>query len=163
MKYFLANIFLLLGHCLAQAATINVTPNAAGTSLKQAVAKAQPNDVLLVQAGVYYAKELILDKKLHLKGVGWPVIDGQSKGDIIVIKAEGCIVEGFTIKNSGYSGYNDVTALRILNTRHATVRNNKFLNNFFAVYSQNSSKSIIQNNVIKSNVFASQQLFGQYL
>ncbi len=154
MKQIVSLISLLFYFGFCFSATIQVYPNAAGTALKLAVDKAKAHDVLLVHAGIYFAQELILNKQLHLKGVGSPIINGQSKGNMVIIKAAGCIFEGFVVKNSGFSGYNDVAALRLLNTNNVIVRNNKFYNNFFAIYSQNSSKCIIQNNVIKSNAIS---------
>lgn len=131
--------------------TIQIYPSKDGKSLILAVKAAKHGDTLKVHKGIYHALELTIDKKLHLVGFGRPVIDGRKKGSILILTAPGSSISGFEIKNSGYSGYNDIAALRILNTRNVRVTDNHFKNNLFAIYNQSSDKTLIAGNRVISD------------
>ena len=73
---------------------------------------------------------------------------------IIKIKSDQIIIEGFEITHSGSSGYMDIAALRILNARKVTVRNNRFDETFFAIYSQHATNCLISGNEIHSNAIS---------
>ena len=62
-----------------------------------------PGDTIMVESGMY-AETIRIDKKISLIGVdsggGSPVIDAGKKGTALEFVADGCAVEGFTIRNS---------------------------------------------------------------
>jgi nitrous oxidase accessory protein len=60
-------------------------------------------------------------------------------------------VEGFHFSNSGFSGYEDVAGLRLMQCRNVTVMNNRFTNTFFGIYGQHAVNCIIQNNTFLSS------------
>ncbi len=60
---------------------------------------------MLVQRG-FYPAHLVITKRLHLKGIGRPKLDGGNTGDVIRIKSPDVVIEGFIVSNSG----NDLTA-----------------------------------------------------
>lgn len=144
-------ILIFLTSLTVTGRTIQVYPSKDGQSLTRAVSNAKSGDTLLVNTGMYYALELQINKKLHLKGKGRPIIDGRKKGNILILSAAGSSISGFEIRNSGYSGYNDIAALRVLNTRNVKVVNNHFKNNLFAIYNQYSNRTLIANNTVVSD------------
>lgn len=149
LRVFILLIFLYNGNSTGR--VTHVYPAKNGENLPSAILSAKPGDTLLIHKGIYYARDLKIDKKLHLIGVGMPVIDGRKKGNILIITAPGSSITGFEIRNSGYSGYNDIAALRVLNTRNVTVANNHFKQNLFAIYNQYSNKTRITGNRVSSD------------
>lgn len=88
----------LLMHA-AFAATLAVHP---GERIGAAIAAAQPGDTVLVQRG-RYEENLRIDKRLALRGVGRPTIDGGLAGDVIRVAAPDVTISGFSIVDSGAS------------------------------------------------------------
>lgn len=120
-------------------------------SIKEAISKASAGDTILIYPGVYKEGQIILTKKLFLKGINFPVLDGEKKVEILTIRSDGAIVEGLHLRNSGHSSYNDIAGLRIADSRSVIVRNNKVDFSYFGIYSQHATASIISNNVLNSD------------
>ena len=146
--YILFHLLFLQLNFIAGAKTITVEN---GQRIKDAIALANHGDVIRIMPGTYREKGIIINKKVILYGVGNPVLDGEKKYEIITITEDDVIIQGITIINSGYSSLNDLAGIRILNARNVTIRNNRFENNFFAIYCQHATKAFISNNVISSN------------
>ena len=144
-------ITLQLAVVPAAAATWNVRPSGPLTSIREAIKNAKPGDTILVHAGTYREKTITIDKAIVLKGVGWPVLDGERKYEIIAIKSNGVVVEGFSVQHSGYSSYNDIAAIRIYNARNVVVKNNRLDDTFFGIYSQHATSCTISGNILRSN------------
>jgi len=120
-------------------------------SIQQAIDKAMSGDTILVQPGIYRQQTITVNKPLYLKGIGYPVLDGQKKYEIVAIKSDRVIVEGFAVQHSGYSSYNDIAAIRIYNSRQVIVRNNKLDDTFFGIFCQHATACLIEGNQLRSN------------
>lgn len=142
-----ALIFITSG---LMAAVIRVSPDGPVRSIRQAISQAKAGDTILVNAGLYRESNIVIDKPLTLRGTGYPVIDGEKKQEIINIKSNHVLLEGFLVQHSGYSSYNDIAAIRIINARNVTIRNNKLDDTFFGIYSQHSNNCLISGNTLRS-------------
>jgi len=129
--------------------TITVHPGP-DRPLQQAITKAAPGDTIEVSPGTYPEKGLLITKPVFLKGVGYPVLDGENKYEILTIRSNKVTLQGFVIRNSGYSGWNDIAGIRIVESRHVTIRQNKFEDTYFGLYCQNSDSCILENNQFHS-------------
>jgi nitrous oxidase accessory protein len=142
--------FVLLGQIgTLEARTITVETQGAITSIKVAIVRAQAGDTILVKAGTYKEGLITIDKPLVLMGENYPIIDGESKGEIIHIKSDDVVIEGFSIINSGTSSFEDLAAVRIITSKHVTIRNNKLTDTFFGILSQFSTHSTIEGNILQ--------------
>ena len=54
-------------------------------SIKEAITKAHPHDVILVSKGMYKENNIIIDKPIKLIGRDLPILDGEKKYEIITI------------------------------------------------------------------------------
>jgi nitrous oxidase accessory protein len=131
--------------------TITVGEGKQFASVKQAIQKAAAGDTVLIYEGVYKEGQIILEKRLVLKGINLPVLDGEKKYEILTIKATGAVVEGILFRNSGRSSYNDIAAVRISDCRYVTVKNNRFEFAFFGIYSQHATACTILGNKLSSD------------
>ena len=76
-------MMMLLSYTKVKAEVITVCSDCEVTSVKKGIALAQDYDSVLVKKGTYYEHDIFVDKPLTLKGEGYPIIDGQKKGEII--------------------------------------------------------------------------------
>lgn len=131
--------------------TITVGKNRQQRSIKSAVDKAVAGDTILIDEGVYKEGQIILTKALVLRGVNYPVMDGEKKYEILTIRANKVVVEGIVFRNSGRSSYMDIAALRIADSRFVTIKNNRFEFAFFGIYSQHATSCTITGNKLTSD------------
>jgi len=142
---------LILSSIMAYAKTWVVRPAGPLKWLQEAINNARPGDTIMVEQGIYRQPTIIVNKPLYIKGIGYPVLDGQKKYEIIDIKSDDVVIEGFAVQHSGYSSYNDIAAIRIINSRRVVIRNNKLDDTFFGVYSQRAVSCTITGNILHSN------------
>lgn len=145
----LISVFLLFVFT-TYAYTIKVGAKQVNTTIQRALERAAKGDTILVEKGIYREENLIINKSIILLGIDHPVLDGQNKFEIISIKANGVIVDGFRIIHSGVSSIEDLAGIKIYNVRDVIIRNNILEDTFFGVYSQYSLNCIIEKNTIQA-------------
>lgn len=151
MRYTLLIIFLFFSGGLI-GSTIPVGSGRAIKSIREAIETAADGDTILVDAGHYKENTLLITKPgLVLKGIGYPVLDGQNKIEIITIKADRVVIDGFKIIDSGVSSLEDLSGIKVYDSNLVSIRNNILENTFFGIYLSNSPKSTIENNRLKAS------------
>ena len=136
-----------LFYCLhVQATVLRVGKGEKFRSVTPAIRAAANGDTVLVQPGSYHEKNLVIDKKIVLKGINYPVLDGESKYEVISIKANGVAVEGMRIVHSGQSSIIDMGGIKIYDSRDVVIRNNILEDTFFGIYTQYGKNCTIENN-----------------
>lgn len=138
-------------HFIAAASTIEVGADRQFKTITGALNAAKDGDQILINKGVYAEGEILINKKVIIKGINSPVLDGRNKSQIIRIEANGVSIEEMVIRNAGYSSSYDWAAIKIVNSQNVVIRNNRLFNNAAGVYLQNTSYSEISNNVIQGN------------
>ena len=114
--------------------TAYVCPNCRQTDLREAIAQAEAGDRIVVRGGTYLQGNLVIDKPLELVGEGWPVLDGGGEVEILTILADDVTVRGFVFRNSGVSHVEDLAALKTSEVANCRIEDNRFYDNFFAIY-----------------------------
>ena len=142
----------------ASAHVIKVGSKHTYKTIKKALLVAQPNDTVIVFEGVYQEGNIVINKPIVFMGINQPVLDGQSKFEILSVKANGVTINGFTIKNSGYATLDDPGGIKVYDSEHITIENNILDNNFFGIYIQYGKHCIIKNNRIKAYGIEEQQI-----
>jgi nitrous oxidase accessory protein len=141
-------IFIWLANvCLAGTITAGTNAN---PTIASALAKAKDGDTVIVMNGTYKESPIQINKRVVLMGKQMPVLDGERKHEILIINVDGVTVEGFHFRNSGFSGYEDVAGLRLMQCRDAVIRNNHFTNTYFGIYGQHAVHCTIQQNTFFS-------------
>lgn len=134
--------------------TIHVKPGKA--AIQAAINNAIAGDTIVIYEGVYNEHDIHVRKKLFISGKGNVVVDGQRKSEIFVLSANGIVLQGLTIQNTGVSSMQDMAAVRIQEAEYVTVRNNRILNNTYGVYVQNGAHCLVRNNIISSGAVSEQ-------
>lgn len=149
MKRNLTILFLLLSNLLF-AHTIRVGQHERITSLQAGIEAAQDGDTVLLQKGLYKEGNIIINKSIILLGEGNPVLDGENKYEILTVSANGIVIKGLTLQNTGYTSLNDLAAIKLVDTWYARVEENTIYNAYFAIHVANSAYCAILHNTIKS-------------
>ena len=130
----------------AMSKTIRAGSNRDYKTIAGAMAAATAGDTILVDAGNYKEKNLIINKKIVLKGINYPVLDGEKKYEIISITADGVVVEGFRVIHSGISSLEDLSGIKMYDCKNVVIKNNILEDTFFGIYTQNGLNCTIENN-----------------
>jgi len=144
-------LLLLLLPALVLAKTWRVGMDGPFRSIQLAVNRALPGDTILVEKGIYWEKGLVIGKPVCVQGIGMPVLDGEHKYEIVSIKSDRVTLEGFDLRNSGFSGWNDIAGIKIYDAKNVVIRSNRLENTFFGIYCQNAVHCTIINNTLHSN------------
>ncbi len=148
MKRITSISFLLFFIYTSEAKTLLVGKQQAVKSVQQAIAIAVNGDTVLVEAGNYHEKNLVINKTIFLIGLNHPVLDGDHQYEIISIKANAVIVDGFKIIHSGVSSIEDFAGIKIYNCRDVVIRNNILEDTFFGIYTQHGLNCTIEKNTL---------------
>jgi nitrous oxidase accessory protein len=159
MKVAVAILLSLLASFSAAGKTIIVGPRQHVTSLKQAIELAKDRDTILLQAGVYKEGALIVTKSLSIIGQNNPVLDGESKYEILLVSGKNILVRGIQFRNSGYSALNDYASVKLVDCANVTLENNTIINSYFAIHISNTTMAVVRNNTISGSP-KSEQLTG---
>ena len=148
MRTFFITSILGLLVCFVHASTLEVCPTCEFSSVKMALAVATDGDEIQVQKGTYQEGQIIVDKKVHLRGIDWPVLDGNNQTEVLTIVASGVTMEGFVIKNVGTSYLEDRAGIRVKKVKNFTIKHNRLLNTFFGIYLEHASDGLISGNEV---------------
>lgn len=139
------------------AAVIPVGKQRQYKTVTAAIAAARAGDTVLVDNGIYFEKNLVINKPLYLKGIGYPVLDGEKKYENISVKSSYVTVDGFLLQHTGVSSITDFAAIKIYESRNVTITNNVINDAFFGIYSQYGTSCIIKGNTLTASAKTEQQ------
>jgi len=128
--------------------TIKVGKNQPVRSIREAINSAAPGDTVLIYPGVYKEGNLFINKSIVLKGVDYPVLDGENKHEILSVSTQNATIEGLKIQNGGRSEIKDIAGILIFDSKNIRVRNNIIDNTNFGIFTQHSKNCFIENNRI---------------
>lgn len=143
---------LIIGLTIIPAATateFTVGPSGSDfSSIQAAINRAFEGDVIFVQSGTYL-ENLQLNKKIALigqdSGAGAPIIEPVKNGTAIEILADGCSIEGFTIRNLDQG-----TGIHVSSNVN-TITKNSFQNNAQGIFLDSAMSNIISHNTITNS------------
>jgi nitrous oxidase accessory protein len=141
-------IFLMTGHT-GFADTLYVSDNTPIRKISEAIDMALKGDVIMVQSGFYQEGNIIINKKLTLIGLNYPVVDGSDSNEVFTIAADSVRLSGFQVQNCGVSYVKDMAGIRIDQHSGCLVEDNRLLNTFFGIYLKNASDCQVRNNTIE--------------
>ncbi|MFN0274320.1 MAG: nitrous oxide reductase family maturation protein NosD [Chitinophagales bacterium] len=119
-------------------------------SIQELINNASAHDTIYIEQNIYSENSLHITKPVTLIGKNFPVLDGQSKNEILLIESNDVTIRGFVFRNSGYSSMKDLSALKIVNAQNVRIESNIFQNNTFAIYLANAIDCRVMNNTISS-------------
>lgn len=121
-------------------------------TIHKAINAARKGDTLLIQKGLYKEHDITIQKKLALIGVGFPVIDADSKYQVFLITSDSVNIKGLQIQNVGKASMTDMAGIKIINAKNVTIQGNRLINNTFGVYLQNATLCTVVDNTIHCEI-----------
>ncbi|MEP7110955.1 MAG: nitrous oxide reductase family maturation protein NosD [Ferruginibacter sp.] len=150
-------IWFLFFYFQAPAKTIRIGATRMYKNITAGIDASAAGDTLLVDPGHYKEKNLVIKKSIVLKGTNYPVLDGEKKYEIISIKANGVVVDGFRIVHSGISSLEDLSGIKVYDSRNVIIKNNILEDTFFGIYTQNGFNCTIEHNQLTATGKEEQQ------
>jgi len=151
MKVSLSIILFLQISLAVVAKEIKVCKQCNYNTISAAIAYASSNDTILILKGTYNESTIVIDKPLVVIGMEGAIIDGKSKGDILLLRANNITVEGLKIENSGSSNVRDFAGIKVENSANCIIKDNELVHNYFAIYLSNSSDCEVSHNKINGH------------
>ncbi|HRK80978.1 MAG TPA: nitrous oxide reductase family maturation protein NosD [Saprospiraceae bacterium] len=148
MRIYIVILFLGIGALGLRAGTVNVCADCPVKTIKEGIRQAQAGDVVLIGSGLYAEGNIVVDKPLTLRGVNYPVIDGQLTEEAFTITADSVTIEGLKIQNSGHNQLKDLAAIRVQRTKGYIIRSNILLNSYFGIYLEYAGAGEVYGNTI---------------
>lgn len=116
-------------------------------TIQQAIAAAQPDDVVRVSAGTYEG-QIVIDKRITLEGVGNPVLRGDGKGSVVIITADDCTMRGLIIEHSGRDLQAEDSGLLLKSSRNL-VEDNELRDVLYGIYLFHSGNNTLRRNKVE--------------
>lgn len=142
----------------ASADTIRVGSRQQIKSITKAIETAKSGDTIFVSEGLYREGNIIIEKSITMIGEKNPILDGESKYEILTLHGKNITVSGFKFINTGIASIKDIAAIKILESSRINILHNIFSNAFFGIYFASSSDCIIENNILEADVNAEHQI-----
>lgn len=110
------------------------------------------NDIIFVYEGTYL-ENVVINKSVTLIGENRDstVVDGGGIDSVVSITVNNVIVNGFTMKNSGMSPYDN--GISVERSSGSVISRNRITNNNDGIGLHYSNNNVISNNIISSNNF----------
>lgn len=144
----LAVLFVMLASARLCGAGILVVDGASGhLALRSAIAAAKPGDTLQVHAGVYEGP-VVLDRRLHLHGMGKPVLRGSGQGSVLTVLAGQCTISGFVIERSGKELASEDSGI-LVKSDDNLIANNELRDVLYGIYLYQSRGNTLRGNLIQ--------------
>jgi parallel beta-helix repeat protein len=126
------------------------------TGIQDAINKASTGDTILVYSGVYN-ENVVVDKSVTLKGIGYPVVDAERSGSVITLTGDSITFEGFNVTNSEGSrsdtlmgGVERGAGIKVSSSNNI-ITDNTASNNDYGIYLYNSNNNTITGNMASNN------------
>lgn len=147
-KYLIVFIYCLQGFTDMCAANLHVGSGQSFSNLKTAIAQAGVGDTVFVHGGTFAEGNWVIDKPIALVGIGFPVLDGQGREEVLTIKSSGVLVRGFQVQHSGVLSTIDLAGIKVLASNHVRIEDNRLYDCNFGIYLSNTvGCSVLRNEV----------------
>ncbi len=120
-------LFLFVFFCfyLMHGNQIKVCDSCEVSSIKEAIALSKDGDEILIMPGIYKEHGIVVNKSIHIKGVDYPVIDGEFKETIFKVTADHFSIKGLEVINVGQSYTKDYAAILVSESDDFVIENNR--------------------------------------
>lgn len=135
--------------CLVLLVGIVVSGQGIGAPPLQLFVEITPAGGVLRPPPGIYAGPVVIRKPITIEGGGEVTVDGEGSGTVISVEAEGSVVRGLTIVNSGDS-HDQVDAGILVTADGVVIEDNTITDSLFGVHLRQVANAVVRNNRIAS-------------
>jgi nitrous oxidase accessory protein len=144
-------LFLIFFQSVIFSKTIQVGSNHKVKTISSALLLAADGDTLLIAPGIYNEGPITINKSVTIIGNNNPVISGDGKYEIFLVKADNVNITRLIFRDAGLNYIKDNAAIKLDNVKNCVISFNKFENNFFGIYLAKSQHCLIEGNILSAN------------
>ncbi len=127
---------------------IEVKPGDNNKSIEKKIQLATNHDTLTFFPGEYELETIIIPKPLIVMGIDFPIIKSKTGNEIITVISDSVQIVGLQLEDVETSFMVDRAAIRIKDSNHFLVSNNRLINTFFGIYLEHAGDGLIENNIV---------------
>jgi nitrous oxidase accessory protein len=157
MKKLSVILVLLFLSLVSSARVIRVGQCEKFRSIRAAIDNASTSDTIYIEKGLYREKNMVINKALTLIGIGFPVLDGEHKYEMLSIRSDFVTIKGLKLIHSGVSSMDDIAGIKIYNRRDVVIEGNIVEDAFFGIYVQAGTHCSIAGNIVTAFSLTEQQ------
>ena len=147
-----ALMLLVPGITQAQAVeSVVVSPTGSVKSIAKAVAMVKPGGLVTVKPGVYREHGIRINRPMRLVGEGFPLLDGEGKGELLLIAADDVTVSGMRLAGVGVSYVEDRAAIRVTSAKRCEISGNRIDDALYGIYLARVEGCDIERNTLLAN------------
>ncbi len=121
---------------------------ASGSTLQARLDRAAPGERIAVAPGVYHG-DLVIDRPVHVVGIGRPLLVGNGSDSVVRIRANDVVFEGFEIDGRGQGDLGgDASGIHVSGER-VVVRDCVIHDTLFGIYLRTANGAIVERNRIR--------------
>lgn len=144
---------LLMADYASAQQTITVFLEGDISTIAEAVAVADSNDVIRLEEGRYNERNILIDKPLTIQGPeeGKAIIDAQGEGFVLMVKADNVTIRNIEVHNAGISFMEDNAGILLEGVNGGLIENVTLRDNFFGIYLSETSDTILRGNTLTAS------------
>lgn len=146
-----ALVLLSFSHLAAQGRELRVCAGCEFKAPSEAIAASRDGDTVLIDGGLHRVGTLAIDRSITLRGINGATLDGESKGHVIDMLADGITIEGLIIENPGVSDMKEFASIHGESVHDCRLRYNVLRNATYGIYLARSERCTIERNVSLGN------------
>lgn len=127
---------------------VNVSTSGPVRSITAALAIVARGGMIMVHPGTYRDTTIVINKPVTIIGERYPVLDGESKRQIMTVTGDSVTLRGLEFRNVGVAYTEDLAAIKVVRGRDCRIVGNRINNAFFGIYLQEASDCTVEGNVI---------------
>ena len=127
---------------------VNVSTNGPIRSIREALTTVARGGTIVVHPGTYRDTTIVVAIPVSIIGDGYPVLDGESKRQIMTVTADSVTVRGLQFRNVGVAFTEDLAAIKVVRGRACVIADNHIDNAFFGIYLQEAQHCTLERNVL---------------
>ncbi|MEO7043652.1 MAG: nitrous oxide reductase family maturation protein NosD [Gemmatimonadaceae bacterium] len=127
---------------------VNVSTDGQVRSVRAALKIVARGGMIIVHKGTYRDTTIAVAIPVTIVGEGFPVLDGESKRQIMTVTADSVTVRGINFRNVGVAYTEDLAAIKVIRAQDCIIADNRIENAFFGIYLQEASNCLVERNVV---------------
>lgn len=154
---------VFFGITTASAGVIVVHPSFSVSNIGQALRLANDGDTLLIKKAWYRVTDLVINKPVTLMGENYPVLDGEGKDEVLMVRANNVTIKGLHICNTNKGSLKNYAGILCDGVDNITIEHNLLENTLFPIYLPNTHHGVIRSNIIRGKSTSIESGSGIYL